>query len=34
MQWYNGSLKKKIWGVNYHSLGKELEENPEAKIFF
>ena len=27
-------LWKKIWGVDYHSVGKELAENAEAKILF
>ena len=29
---YNGSLKKKTCWANYHSVGKEFAENPEAKI--
>ena len=41
MQSYNKSQKKKFWGVNYRSVGKELVEDlkvlspiSEAKILF
>ena len=36
MQFHNESLKKKIWEVNYGSVGKELVEVQvaEAKILF
>ena len=27
MQSYNGSLKKRFWGVNYQLVGKELAED-------